>query len=280
MARGATAPLYQQIADELRTQITSRALRAGAQLPTELALADKHGVTRATARQAIGVLINEGLVVSSRPRGHFVRQVDRMIYRPQSEWRPQPASPEMDRFMEEQTSLGREPSQVIGVELVTPPDEVARRLDLDSDQTAVVRRRVRFIDGMPFNTNDSYYPMTLVEGSPIMYPADIPQGANQVLTELGAEQVRAIDEIEVRMPTPDEVHRLDLSAGVPVAVHRLTGYTHDGRPVRCTINVLPGDRHVILFERAKPAPEHETDSTTPGGEPHRVDGSLADRGTQ
>lgn len=250
--RRATAALYHQIADGLRTQITEGALRPGDQLPTELALAKVHGVTRATVRQALAVLVNEGLVVAARPRGHFVRAVERMSYRPQAQWRPRPAAPEMDLFMTEQTALGRGPSQVIGVELVRPPVEIAERLELTDGDLAVARKRVRYLDGVPFDTNDSYYPLSLVDGSEIMHPADVARGTNRVLTELGAEQVRAIDEIEVRMPTPDEAHRLDLGAGLPVAVHRVTGYTRDDRPVRCTANILPGDRHVILYERAKP----------------------------
>jgi DNA-binding GntR family transcriptional regulator len=73
-----------------------------------------------------------------------------------------------------------------------------------------------------------------------------------VLTELGYEQVRAIDEIEARMPLPDEVLRLELGVGMPVVVHRNTGFTKDNKPVRHTINVLVGSKHVILFERMKP----------------------------
>jgi DNA-binding GntR family transcriptional regulator len=75
---------------------------------------------------------------------------------------------------------------------------------------------------------------------------------NQVLAELGAEQSRAVDEIEVRMPTPDEAGRLEIGLDVPVAMHRVTGYTEDGHPVRVVRNVLPGDRHLIAFERTRP----------------------------
>ncbi|MEJ2863069.1 hypothetical protein [Actinomycetospora flava] len=35
-------------------------------------------------------------------------------------------------------------------------------------------------------------------------------------------------------------------------MHRVTGYTDDGRPVRVVRNVLPGDRHLIAFERTRP----------------------------
>lgn len=249
-ARG-TGPIYQRIADDLRARIQAGELGPGAKLPTEQTLTTEHAVTRATVRQAIQVLINEGLVVSERPRGHFVREIERLTYRPQKEWRKRPAFPELDQFMDEQVELGREPSQTIAVELAEAPDDVGRRLALPDRSTVVVRKRVRYLDGVPFNTNDSYYPLDLVQGSEIMLPADIGRGANAVLGELGVEQTHAVDEIEVRMPTPDEASRLEIGLGVPVAMHRVTGYTADGRPVRVVRNVLPGDRHVIIFERTR-----------------------------
>jgi DNA-binding GntR family transcriptional regulator len=246
-------PVYQQLADSLRAKITTGELAPGGQLPTEKALAEEFGASRATVRQGLTVLVNEGLVVSSRPRGYFVRRHELSYIRPQSEWEEQPASPEMDRWMTEQTTLGREPSQRITVEIIQPPARVADRLALSPDDLVVVRRRVRYLNGEPFNINDTFYPFELVQGSEIVNPADITRGASDVLTELGYEQVRAIDEIEARMPLPDEVSRLELGLGTPVAVHRHTGYTSDDKPVRHTVNVLVGSKHVILFERTKPA---------------------------
>ncbi len=64
--------------------------------------------------------------------------------------------------------------------------------------------------------------------------------------------MRAFDEFYVRMPTPEEAQRLRLGPGTPVACHVCTGTTADDQPVRVAINVLPGDRHVIVYERAKP----------------------------
>jgi DNA-binding GntR family transcriptional regulator len=60
------------------------------------------------------------------------------------------------------------------------------------------------------------------------------------------------------MPRPSEATRLQLGPGTPVAVHYATGYTADGQPVRVVENVLPGDRHVIVYERRKGEPPAET----------------------
>ncbi|SDH65777.1 GntR family transcriptional regulator [Actinokineospora alba] len=254
-ARGAPQAVYVRIANALRGQIESGQLEPGQQLPTEHALGAEYEVARATVRQALTLLKNEGLIIPARPRGYFVRKIRRSIYRPQAEFRPRPHFAEMDQWMEEQAEDGREPSQTINVEIVNPPHEIANRLGLKPDEMTVVRRRIRYLDGEPFNANDSYFPLSLVSTSEIMVPHDIQRGANEVLAELGARQVRAIDEIEVRMPTPTEATQLDLGPGTPVAVIRSTGYTADDRPVRAVVTVLPGTKHVIVFERDRLDPD-------------------------
>lgn len=65
--------------------------------------------------------------------------------------------------------------------------------------------------------------------------------------------MRAVDELYIRMPTPDEAARLALGPGTPVAYHVATGFTQAGRPVRVAVTVLPGDRHVITYERHRDA---------------------------
>jgi DNA-binding GntR family transcriptional regulator/GNAT superfamily N-acetyltransferase len=250
---GRPRALYQRIADKIRDQIADGVLGSGARLPTEAEIAAEWETTRSTAVQGLKVLVNEGLIISDRPRGYFVRSRRPMVYRPQAEFRKRPLSPELDAFLTEMTEEGREASQRIEVQVITPTPEIRQRLRLGEGELVAVRRRIRFVDGVPYNTNDSHFPLSLVQGSEIMNPDDIARGANTVLAELGYEQVRALDEIQVRMPTPDEADRLQLGPGTPVAVHLCTGYTEEGKPVRAVVNILPGDRHVVTFERSRPS---------------------------
>jgi DNA-binding GntR family transcriptional regulator len=249
VTRQGRAPVWGQIAEDLRSKITDGTYRPDTRLPTEADLTTTYGVARATVRQALTALVNEGLIVPRAPRGYFVRLRQPLFYRPQQEFRPQPKTPEMDRFMADHSAEGREPHQTIDVSIVDPPADVRKRLKLADGELAAVRRRIRYLDGEPFNTNDSYFPLRFVQDTEIMRPVDIARGANEVLAEAGYFQVRALDEIYVRMPTPDEIRRLDLGPGTPVACHICTGLCPDGTPVRVVVNVLPGDRHVIVYER-------------------------------
>ncbi len=65
-------PLYQQIAHRLRTDIAGNTLRTGDLLPTETELMDQFRVSRVTIRQALAVLVQEGLVGRHAGRGTFV----------------------------------------------------------------------------------------------------------------------------------------------------------------------------------------------------------------
>ena len=111
----------------------------------------------------------------------------------------------------------------------------------------VVRRRVRYVDDLPFQLADSYFPMEIAQGTVLMKPGDIavPGG---ILASIGHPQKRLLDEIQIRMPTKEESARLSLPAGTPVAEHIRTGYREDGKPIRVMISVVPGDRHVLVYE--------------------------------
>jgi GntR family transcriptional regulator len=65
-------PLYVQLANILREMITSGDLQPRAALPSESYLQQEHGVSRGTVRTAVGILRDEGLVVTIGGRGTFV----------------------------------------------------------------------------------------------------------------------------------------------------------------------------------------------------------------
>ncbi|WP_454859603.1 GntR family transcriptional regulator [Promicromonospora soli] len=250
MASGTQAPSIKgRIADDLRRQILNGELAPGDRLPTLATLMDLYEVASMTAREALGILKNEGLVVSHGNRGTFVRDLKRMTYRIQSDLIERPDVVAKDLFLTEQETDGRRPTQKIEVTIVQPPPEVAERLPLADGELAVVRRRVRYLEDEPYQTNDSYFPFSIAEGTEIMSPDDIARGANLVIAEKGYVQAYARDEITVRMPTREEQQRLALTPGVPVAHQVTTGYDKAGRALRVAITVLPGDRHVIVVER-------------------------------
>lgn len=64
---------YGQLAQTLRTRILQGEWAPGDNLPAEAALARSYGVALGTMRQALAVLVDEGLLVREQGRGTFVR---------------------------------------------------------------------------------------------------------------------------------------------------------------------------------------------------------------
>src|SRR6516165_9307465 len=70
-----------QIADELREQIETGRLVPGALMPSEPEVARTYGVSRQTARSALQLLEQQGLVAVRPRRGRIVRSNQRLYWR-------------------------------------------------------------------------------------------------------------------------------------------------------------------------------------------------------
>jgi len=68
--------IYHQIAGLLRDQILRGELEPGSKLSPELDLAEMHQISRGTVRQAILLLVAEGLVERVQGKGTFVRRIE------------------------------------------------------------------------------------------------------------------------------------------------------------------------------------------------------------
>ncbi|MGH3585627.1 MAG: GntR family transcriptional regulator [Pseudonocardia sp.] len=247
-------PKPEQLTDTLRERVLGDSYPDG-RIPSEAALVAEFGVSRTTVRSALTALQNEGLLRAQPGVGYFVRRFRHFTYRPQDDFRRKESIYAPEAWTK--AVSGQEPTQRIEVMMVAAPSDVARRLQVPEGEFVVLRSRMRMLDEEPFQINDSYYPRDVAEGTEAMQPESVARGVNQVLADHGHAQVRAMDEFWVRMPNPDEVHRLRIPPGTPVAEHLVTGFTASGRAVRMARTVLPGDRNVILYERTHP--EHEAE---------------------
>jgi GntR family transcriptional regulator len=67
-------PVYLQVAELLRARITAGEIEPGRPLPSIRHLVQEFGVADGTVQKAIKVLRDEGLVVSVRGKGSYVRR--------------------------------------------------------------------------------------------------------------------------------------------------------------------------------------------------------------
>lgn len=244
-------PLYQQLASLLREQIETHELQPGDRVPTEAELADRFATSRNTVRLALDVLRNEGLIMTQQGRGAFVRGEEPVKYYASltgSRSKRLEADRRRDTFTQQIETQGKAPRQVSTVDVISADADIAARLAIEPGQEIAVRRRVMHADNEPLQLGDSYYPLTIVQGSKIMNPADVTEGTDQVLEDLGHTPTRYEDEITWRMPTSEEATKLHLRPGIPVGRLVRVSFDQEDKPIEVYIVILPGDRHVLLYD--------------------------------
>ncbi|MEC3895220.1 MULTISPECIES: GntR family transcriptional regulator [Nocardiopsis] len=225
---------YRQIARTLRREIQGGSLPPGGQLPSEKQLEERFEASRNTVRLALGMLRNQGLIVSRPGRGHYVQDVvPETFYATRGKGGP--------GGLNESNMSGLTLEEL---QLLSADTAVASRLRVPEGTMTVVRRMHRFSGGRSGSISSAFYPMDLVENTPLMLPEDV-ESALEVLMEHGHRQVGYVDELATRMPTPQEVDELELPPGVPVLTVHRTDYSTE-RPIRLVHTVYAG--HSIRYQ--------------------------------
>jgi GntR family transcriptional regulator len=239
---------YRQIAEDLRFKIESGELGRGTQLPTELELREQYDASRNTVRDAVKLLITRGLAETRPGQGTFVvEKIDPYVTVLTGE--AGTSAGEGDIYQQEFMAKRRKPTTTDPrVEIQQSTECVADELGGEKDTTVVSRHQQRFIDGIPWSLQTSFYPMTLVirGAGKLIQARDIPEGAVAYLCrQIGLDQTGYRDKITVRAPDANEAtfFKLPLDGGVAVFEVRRTAFDQDGKPFRLTVSVYSTDRN-------------------------------------
>lgn len=239
------------IADDLRERIASGELAPGAKLPSERELAEQYGAARNTARAAVRLLTESGLVVPEHGRGVFVRDRQPLLRLGNDRYSPRYHETGLSPFLIECAKQGKAGRfEVLSVDRVTPPADVAARLNVADDEESVLRREnVFWASDDPVQRVTTWIPWSIADGSGLVDEV-VPHsfGIHGVMEERGHTMTRIQEEISARMPTPDERDRLRLASGVPVLDVLHTSVDQQGRPYELTRFVLRADLSGLRYD--------------------------------
>jgi len=247
-------PMYRQIADDLRAKIESSEIGPGDPLTTETELMDQYEASRNTVREAIKLLISRALVETRAGQGTFVVQkINPFVTTLTADPQTGRGGGEEDVYIAEVEAGGRTPT-AFGprVEMQLAPAGIADALRINDGGQLVSRHYQRFIDGLPFSLQTSFYPMSLVTkgATRLIEAADIPEGTVAYLADtLGIKQAGYRDSFTVRAPDENEAtfFRVPADGRVPVfEVYRIAFDAKGGR-IRLTITVYPVDRNRLVI---------------------------------
>lgn len=158
MTKAGEIPQYMRIADTLRIRL--RQLPVGAPFQTEQELTDEFGVSRGTVRQALDVLVHEGLLQRTQGRGSFRTKPNDMPYLFSLE----------RNFADSIREIGTNSSiRKLSVMLVPASQEIAKILNVPRGTKVRRVTRIRTVEGEPFAYGVAYLRTDLI---PAFYKRD------------------------------------------------------------------------------------------------------------
>jgi GntR family transcriptional regulator len=274
-------PIYRSIAEDLRRQIESGELRPGEQLRTEIELRDHYGASRNTIRDAIKLLITRGLVETRPGQGTFV--VETIVpFLTTLTGEPDSSSGEGDTYMREVGKLRRPTATQPEVGIHQADDHATAELRLPPGTLVVSRHQQRFIDGIPWSLQTSFYPMSLVEqgAARLIQAGDIQEGGTVAYLRetLGIKQAGYRDMLIVRAPDNIEsaFFKLPDDGRISIIETRRTALDEQGTPVRLTVSVYPADRNQFAVNVGDVPPEIAYPSPAATSAPDAQPGAPAD----
>jgi GntR family transcriptional regulator len=227
-SRRHSVPLYTQMAQTLRGEIDSGVWREGECLPPIDDLARRFGVARATVRQAVELLENDGLVRRRQGLGTFVAKPPR-----EQRWFP---------LASDWTSLLRmvellEPRLVLS----EPATQAPRVSPIDGVAAPAYQliRRVHYRDGMPFCSIEIYLASHIFDRASDVFNTRVVVPVLEQMRDLSigkAHQTLTIDGADTATAA-----LLDLPFGGPVAHVRRSIADADGICIYIARIVYRGD---------------------------------------
>jgi GntR family transcriptional regulator len=244
-------PPSRTIAEAIRAQIESGELPPGAKLPSERELASTYGTARNTAREAVRILSDAGLVIINHGQGSFVRPSTPLIRLGNDRYSPRHRDTGLSPFKLECAKQGKTGRfQVLDIDRVQPPPGVAERLGVSKEDKSVLRREnVFFADDDPVERVTTYIPWSIAEGTGLL-EEEVPHqfGIHGILEDRQHVMTRIREEISTRMPRPDETRLLHLRPGVPVIDVWHTSIDQEGKAYELTRFVMRGDMTGLLYD--------------------------------
>lgn len=254
------APIALRVADDLRIEIETGRLAPGDSLPTLHEIAQRWNCSLTSARSAVGLLKQQGLITGGRGRAPVVRaappKVERTSLRHQQEknlvHEPEEvrrgcglAEDDLHGPLDEFDFIAQYTTGLAGTEL-------GALFGIGADEL-VLRREFEHknrVTGELMAWSVSWIPQTLIEANPMISDtahAAWPGGTMHALSTVGIEIDTIIDEVTAAMPTTVEVSTWALPEGVPLLWVRRISLDTTGRVVEISDAQYPADRTKLTF---------------------------------
>ncbi|EST17932.1 GntR family transcriptional regulator [Streptomyces roseochromogenus] len=239
---------YLRVAQAIRDRIADGTWQPGHKLPNRPALAAEYGVGENTVRQALEILLAEGLLESFRGRGRgtFVRAPRERHILPRT-WTPIAAPGRLGL-----TPAGLPTSvEAESTAKVAAPAPIAARLGIAEGGLCVHTEYEVLADVRCVLTATSWEPYALTKGTPVVLPEGGPlagRGVVERMAQIGITVARVTE-----VPRPVQLDRetaqlLGTTPGAQAVRIERTHYDTGGRPVETADILVPAERWDITYD--------------------------------
>jgi len=230
--RNQAIPLHYQLQNILRSRIESGDVVPHQQLPTEAELSREYQVSRATVRQGLAPLVQDGLLVRMPGRGTFL-----------TEKASRPKAAKLTGCTEDLPSAGPTAAlQVLDLGRGPAPARAAQVLGVPVGTPIVQITRLHSAEDQPFAVVRHYLPVAL--GDQLTAAA---LGQEPVLQVLERTVGLAVGKIQHRVEaikvTRECAALLGIGVGEPVLSLATAVYAVNGQPVEAVESVFRSDRY-------------------------------------
>lgn len=216
-------PVYHQIRRAIRYWVLDKHYLPNSKIPPENELASQFNVNRMTVRQALSSLVQEGLLIRRRGEGTFVTGNEDLIQGMSLK--------HISLTNELLLPLMKSKTLTVAKAEIKPPPLVREKLELNSDETQVVRiTRDRMVaEGFrAFTIN--YLPLEI--GRRISEERLMQKPLVKIMEDdLKINFLEAYQTIEASFADEEAAAHLGIQPGVPTLVMERIMYAEKGRPV-------------------------------------------------
>jgi GntR family transcriptional regulator len=256
----ALAPIALRVADDLRIEIETGRLTPGDSLPTLHEITARWHCSITSARSAVGLLKQQGLITGGRGKAPLVRaeppKVERTSLRHQQEKDlvHEPEQIRRGRGLAEDDLHGVLEGFEFTAHYSTEPagTELGELFGIGAEQ-GVLRREFEHQNrrtGERVAWSVSWIPEALITTNPMISDparATWPGGTMHALSTVGIEIDKIVDEVTATMPTTVEASMWTLPEGVPLLWVRRLSIDTTSRLVEISDAHYPADRTKLTF---------------------------------
>jgi len=231
-----TLPVYRQVAEQIAEEIESGNRPANSKLPSERELAEKFQISRMTARAAISVLVQRGLIARRSRSGAYVAQ-------PKYRFDLSSSGGLHDQLQKAGVRPG---AKLITAEILPTgklDPQVVKKLKLEERDEAYHIVRLRTANDEPIALENSFFPVGLF---PDLLDFNLTDSIYGILRKyFSVEPAESFQELEISLLDSEWADIMGVPVDLPTLEIRRCALTANDIPFEYAYDIYRGDR--ILF---------------------------------